>query len=570
MTDQENNNKNFSKRAWKLIYPYWFSEDKWLARVLLGVIVGLNLGMVYITVLLNKWYGGFYDSLQKKDFPSFKSFLVQFCVLAFFYIVVAVYRSYLQQMLEIRWRKWLTDKYLTQWMTKSRFYILQLKDFGTDNPDQRIAEDLKNLASATLSLSLGFLSSLVTLCSFFMILWGLSGPLAFSVGGIDLSIPGYMVWVALVYALVGSLLTHYIGRSLIKLNFDQQRYEADFRFSLVRVRENSEAIALSHGEIIEQLNLTDKFKYIWTNWREIMRYQKRLTWFIAAYSQLASIFPIVVAAPRYFGGLIELGALMQISSAFGRVQDALSWFIESYSGANGLTAWKASVDRLLGFENACDEADKLMQAREANIKVSHRSDVVEISDVTLALPDGKLLSKNISKSIRSGEKILLKGSSGTGKSTLMRTLAGGWPFAKGSYNVPPQKDIMFLPQKPYLPIGTLRNALFYPQSNPASDDATLVKILEKLDLSKFSRELDKEDDWSKRLSLGEQQRIALARVLIQRPKWVFLDEATASLDPATSEKMHKLIDVELSELGIIEITHSEQRDTPSKATWVLG
>lgn len=551
MTQNTRTKREFTRRAWGLIYPYWLSSEKWIAWTLLIVIVGLNLGLVYLTVLLNGWYGEFYNSLQQKNFEDFKRLLLTFGGLAFLYILGAVYRLYLQQMLEIKWRKWLTDSYLSEWLAQRRYYLLQLKEFGTDNPDQRIAEDVQILARSTLTLSLGLLSSITTLVSFFMILWNLSGPISFQFLGSEITIQGYMVWIAFVYALIGSVLTHWIGKALIRLNFNQQRYEADFRYSLVRVRENSEAIALLRGEENERRGLGRKFSEIITNWWSIMRYQKRLTWFTAAYGQLASVFPLIVGAPRYFGGLIELGALMQISSAFGRVQDALSWFIDSYAS---LTQWKASVDRLLGFQDAWGHSDELLSGASRELQRTINSSQIK-GMVSLSLPDQTPLKEGISLAIQPKDRVQVHGTSGKGKSTLFRALSGLWPFAKGTLEFPEERAVFFLPQKPYLPIASLRDVLSYPDLRCAVSDEHLIAHLKALNLEKFVGELDTICDWSKRMSLGEQQRVAVIRAILKDPSWLFLDEATASLDTRSQELVQEFLAARLPNAAIISIDH---------------
>ena len=354
--DSKKDTTKFSFRSlWRLLGPYWWSEERWLGRGLLTIIVALNLGLVYVSVLFNEWNRLFYDSLQNKDYEAFKTQLLRFTVLALIYIAVAVYRLYLTQMLEMRWRRWLTKNHLERWMTHQVYYRMEIQHAGTDNPDQRIAEDLRLFTNGALSLSLGLLSAVVTLVSFVGILWTLSGDLSFSLFGRDVFIPAYMVWAALIYSFFGSFLTHWIGRALIGLNFQQQRFEADFRFNLVRVRENAEGIALYSGEASEQENLDSRFLRILRNWWEIMKRQKRLTWFTATYSQMAIIFPVLVAAPRYFSGAIQLGGLMQVASAFGNVQTALSWFIDNY---RPFAEWKASVDRLTSFHDVIFEVQQ--------------------------------------------------------------------------------------------------------------------------------------------------------------------------------------------------------------------
>jgi putative ATP-binding cassette transporter len=546
--DTKQSKKEFIRNAWRLIYPYWLSREWKIAWILLVTIVSLNLGIVYVTVLINTWYNAFYNSLQQKNFNDFKSLIIEFCYLAGIYIVAAVYRLYLQQMLTIKWRSWLTDNFLTIWLTQKRFYSLELFKFGTDNPDQRIAEDLRSLSGGTLSLALGFLSSVTTLISFFMILWNLSGPIELNLFNTSVVIPGYMVWAAFLYAFFGSILTHVIGKKLIVLNFNQQKNEANFRYSLVRTREYADAIALAEGGSKELSNLKISFSSILNNWWMIMRYQKRLTWFTSAYGQAAVIFPLVVAAPRYFSGAIELGALMQISSAFGRVQDALSWFIDSYTG---LTEWKASLDRLLGFQRAANIADELQNKKDLTIT---RSDTIE-GVLSLSLPDGRILKDKLNLKINPKEHTFISGRSGSGKSTLFRVFAGLWPFTSGKIQLPESDTSLFFPQKPYLPIGTLRSACFYPKDEDSSFDDDIVGYFRELNLPLTKNDLEQSKDWSKHLSLGEQQRIVLIRAVILKPNWLYLDEAMASLDIQSEQAARLFLQKYLPHVSIVEIAH---------------
>ncbi|MGH8620127.1 MAG: ABC transporter ATP-binding protein/permease [Burkholderiales bacterium] len=541
--------RQFLHDLWVLARPYWFSEEKWGARGLLAIIVALNLGMVGIMVLLNQWNNAFYNTLQDKDLEGFYQQLLVFTGLAGAFILVAVYRLYLNQMLQIRWRRWLTERYLDEWIAHRTYYRLQLTDRETDNPDQRIADDLSLFVERTLSLSLGLLSAVVTLVSFVVILWGLSGMFSFNLGGREIVVPGYMVWVALVYAIIGTWLTHLIGRPLVGLNFNQQKYEANFRFSLVRVRENAEAIALYRGESGEIGNLRLRFSDVWRNWWEIMKRQKKLTWFNAGYNQIANIFPILVAAPRYFSGAIQLGGLMQTASAFGQVQDALSWFVNAYAQ---LAEWKATVDRLTTFHNAMRNA------------AAHQGDGVKAAagdgaglaaqDVALALPDGRALAEPFTLAIPPGTPLLVTGPSGAGKSTLFRAFAGIWPFGRGTVTQP-RGSILFLPQKPYLPIGRLRDALAYPAAADAFTESALSEALAAVGLPALVARLEEEQHWTQVLSGGEQQRVAFARALLQAPDWLFLDEATSALDEASEGALYRLLAARLPHTTVVSIGH---------------
>jgi putative ATP-binding cassette transporter len=537
---------------WNILGPYWWSEEKWVGRGLLALIVALNLGLVYITVLFNQWNRLFYNSIQNKDFAAFKVQLARFSILAFSYIAVAVYRLYLHQMLEMKWRRWLTAHYLERWMTHHVYYRMEVQRNGTDNPDQRIAEDIRLFANGALSLSLGLLSSIVTLASFTGILWAISGDLSFTLGGHLLIIPAYMVWVALTYAFFGSYLTHWIGKALITLNFKQQRYEADFRFGLMRVRENAEGIALYKGEASEQENLNSRFLQILKNWWVIMKCQKRLTWFTASYSQVAVIFPILVASPRFFSGAIQLGGLMQIASAFSSVQTALSWFIENY---RPFAEWKSSVDRLTSFHESISQAQpKTDEPADLQVNAEQSPDL-SIDNLNLRLPDGRVLVNNLCMTVSPGETLLVRGPSGVGKSTLLRAIAGIWPFGSGRICVHNSASKLCLPQKPYLPIGTLRGAICYPEKPGAFSDSEIKESLELCRLEDFAMRLDEYAHWEQVMSPGEQQRLAFTRALLFKPAWLFLDEATSALDDATQDHLYSMISKYLPNTSIVSIAH---------------
>ncbi len=544
--------RGFFASVWRLIRPYWTSEEKWIARGLLVVVVGLNLGQVYLNVQFNYWYGRFYDALQQKQLDRFWHELLIFGILAAAYIIAGVYEYYLRQSLEIRWRRWLTRRYLANWLAGRVYYRMELTTRGTDNPDQRIQEDLNNFSSQTLDLVLDAMTNAVTLVSFVAILWNLSGAVSVALAGIDITIPGYMLWAAIVYAGFGTWMIHLIGRRLAALLFDQQRFEADFRFSLVRVRENAEGIALYAGEEDEQGRLRDKFASVVDNWFRIMRMRKRMLWFSTFYNQLAVIFPFAVAAPRYFSGAILLGTLIQISRAFGQVQSSLSWFINAYAA---IASWKASVDRLISFDRAMARAEAA-GAAGAGIEVATAAQPdVRIEDVELGLPDGRPLVADINADIKPGERVLVSGPSGSGKSTLFRALAGIWPYGAGRIVLPQLKRLLFLPQRPYVPIGTLRNAVSFPAVPGKFSDAEIAEALAACKLGDYAGRLEESHHWDRRLSPGEQQRLALARALLHKPDWLFLDEATSALDPETETELYQLLLKRLPETTLVSIAH---------------
>ncbi|HEY6363596.1 MAG TPA: ABC transporter ATP-binding protein/permease [Candidatus Binatia bacterium] len=547
------NTINFIRDLWALLYPYWKSEERRSAWLLLIVNIVLTLAMVYMTVLFNQWYNLFYNTLQDKAQAEFFHQIGRFCVLATVYIVIAVYRIYLNQMLQIRWRRWLTDRYLKDWLADRNYYRMQLKnDGGTDNPDQRIAEDFRLFVEDSLSLGLGFLNAAVTLGSFIGILWSISGPLEIPFGGATYVIYGYMVWVAVGYAIVGTWLTHKIGKPLIPLNFNQQRYEADFRFNLVRFRENSEGVALYHGEEDELRGFRSRFMAVVDNWWAIMRRQKLLTFFTVGYNQAAVVFPFVVGAPRYFSGAIQLGGLVQISNAFGQVQGALSWFIGAYTD---FATWKATVDRLTGFRKAIFRTREESRAGAGPAVIAGTTEELELDNLELGLPTGRVLLSGINASIEPGERVLIKGPSGSGKSTLFRAIAGIWPFGSGQVRQPRGFGALFLPQRPYFPIGTLRQAVSYPAAAATFSDAQLRDALAAAGLGHFAERLDEQENWAQQLSGGEQQRVAIARALLQKPAWLFLDEATSALDEPSQEDVYELLTERLKDATIISIAH---------------
>ena len=557
----------FVLRVGHLSAPYFQSQEKWKARGLFAAIVALNLGSVYLAVLFNDWYGRFYDGLQAKSATVFWTEIGNFSYIAFSAIVVAVYRFYLTQLLEMNWRKWMTNYYMQRWLDGKAFYQMELARFtgrngaAPDNPDQRISEDVNGFTAQTVGLSMGLLNASVTLASFVGILWGLSGAFTVNLAGDAYVIPGFMVWMAVLYCLVGSVLSHYIGRSQIALNFEQQRREADFRNHMMRVREYSESIALDRGQAVEQAHLSTRFTSVLANYLALLKAQKNLIWFTSFFGQAAVIFPMIVAAPRYFSGAIQLGDLMKINSAFGRVQDSLSWFVDNYSS---LAAWRATVDRLTSFDDA------ISLAGAANPRLAQSgSDGLALVDLDIALPTGAVLLAGTTLKARAGDRILLSGPSGSGKSTLFRTLAGIWPFATGAVARP--ADSMFIPQRPYFPNGPLREALAYPEpATRYSDDAMQIALRDAL-LPALAAELDTADAWGQKLSGGEQQRLAIARVLLKQPAWVFADEATSALDDVAEKTIYQRLLAMVAKTGggLVSIAHKPSVADFHNGNWRL-
>ncbi|MCM2462577.1 ABC transporter ATP-binding protein/permease [Pseudomonas sp. CG7] len=532
----------FFRRVWQMTTPYWRSEEKGKAWTLLIAVIALSLFSVAISVWVNSWYRDFYNALQEKDTAAFWRLILYFCGIAAVAILGAVYRLYLTQMLTIRWRAWLTEQHFARWLNNKNYYRLEQGGY-TDNPDQRISEDLNSFTSNTLELGLGLLRTVVSLVSFSIILWGVSG----SIEVFGYTIPGYMFWCAWVYAAVGSWLTHLIGRRLIGLNNNQQRFEADLRFSMVRVRENAESIALYGGEPNENRRLSGRFGLVWHNFWDIMRVSKRLTFFTSGYGQIAIIFPFIVAAPRYFAGKIQLGELMQINSAFGNVQENFSWFITAYAN---LAAWRATCDRLLSFRQAMSDNEDRVPA----IDVQNQGDALAVRNLGLDLADGRHLLDNADMNVEPGERVMLSGRSGSGKSTLLRAMGHLWPAGHGTIRLPAAR-YLFLPQKPYLPIGSLREVLSYPQAGDVYPNERYAQVLETCRLPHLIPRLDESNHWQRMLSPGEQQRLAFARALLYAPLWLYMDEATSAMDEEDEATLYQALIDQLPGLSIVSVGH---------------
>ena len=543
--------KRSFRTFWHLFRGYWNSEHKWRARGLLAFVIGLNFASVYLLVRINSWYNEFYNALQQYAQESFWPLVGEFTALAFLYIIIAVYAIYLRQMLQIRWRTWMPDTYLAGWMKHQVYYRLQVLGSDTDNPDQRISEDINQFVTLTLQLLLGFLKQLTTLGAFGVVLWNLSGAFTVPIGSHEFVIYGYMFWFSLVYSVLGTIGAHLVGRRLIGLNFDQQRYEADFRFNMMRVRENSESVAFYRGEDAEGVGFKERFARVISNYWQLMRQTKLLNFYVNGYAQLAIIVPLVLAAPRYFGGAMALGGLMQTVSAFGRVQDALSYFVESYDTIAQLAA---VIRRLSTFTEHMEQAQALTDGVAHEERAAGGESALTLSDLDVALPDGRQLMHDCTVTLPAGSRVLVTGASGAGKSTLLRTLAGIWPYGSGQVTIGQGSRALFLPQRPYLPLGSLRRALAYPRT-AAGTDAELAAALRDVGLERLVDKLDAMDDWSRILSLGEQQRLAFARVLLVKPQWVFLDEATSALDEPREQEMYELLKKRLPGLSIVSVGH---------------
>ena len=540
--------------AWQIIKTYWQSSERVGAYAFSALILVLTLTLVGFDVVFNYWYNYFYNALQAYNKHEAIQLIAVFIFLAIFWIIVQVYRYYITQLFALRWRNWLTQQFINRWLQKRGYYYLENFDQRTDNPDQRIQEDIGSLVTTTISLVVGLVSAIATFPAFLYILWTLSGVLVIPLGAWGvLRIPGYLVWVSLIYNLIGTLLTFYIGKPLVDLNFEQQRREATFRYSAIDLRSHAEDVALYEGETHQKFILLRLFDRVLDNWREIILRQKKLLWFTGSFNQTAVMLPLLVVLPNYFSKVFLLGGLMQSLRAFGSVQESLAYLINAF---NTIAEWRAINQRLSTFMNHLYEAEE--NAAAANrllVSKESSSQDITVKELNLSTPQLEPLLQKISAQFKAGSSYLIKGPSGLGKSTFIRALAGIWPFSSGIIHLPQNKKILFLPQKPYMPIGTLEEAILFPdKSNPAL--VTQIKtILKDCRLEHLIVRLQETAAWSEQLSPGELQRIGFARVFLHQPDWVILDESTSMLDVANEENLYQLLRAKLPHCSVISVGH---------------
>lgn len=539
-------NKHFFAQVWSLAHPYWRSEEKRIAWLLLGLVVGLNYLIVEVAVLYSNWNRDFFNLMQNEEWNNFWNMLGQFVLIMMVYTVVDLAEEYLRRTLRIRWRRWLTHTFLQKWLGGKRLYRHQLSYPESENPDQRISQDVKDFCDKTLKMGLGLLRTVTSLFSFVIILWNLSGSLTFEFAGSEWVIPGYMVWVAIVYSIFGTWLTHKIAKRLVPLNFEQEKSEADFRFHLMRVREHAESIALQRGELAENSRTQHLFSKVWDNWQQLTGMKLKYGAFTSGYNEIARIFPYLVASPRLMSGALQLGDMMQTATGFYRVQEAFSWFVDSYED---VADWRAVTDRLITFHTQLEGL--------AIANTLPRTEKPEWRDFNLYSPEQHPLLSAQSGSI--SESITIKGVSGGGKSTFIRSLAGLWPYQSGEISMPDDSECMFIPQRPYLPNASLREILLYPNSKVTSNQV-LVDALKQAGIEKFTEQIGQQSNWQQSVSGGELQKIMLARSLVQKPQWLFLDESMSALDPESYRSIREVMKMQLPDTFVVEVSHRESHE----------
>jgi putative ATP-binding cassette transporter len=536
----------------RLALPYFRSEERWAARGLLAGVVVAEFGVVYALVAFNQWNGYFFNAIQDHDGKAFAFALLLFIGIAAWTVVATMAQYFFGQTLIMRWRRWMTERFVGRWMADGRHYRMQFLGVDVDNTHLRIANDILIFLQRTHDLGYNLLGSLIALFSFSYILWGLSSIAPLVLFGVDLTFPGYLFFIAIAYAGLGTVVAHFVGRPLIALNFFQQRYESDFRFAIARVwdKDSAEPVALMGGEEIERRVLDRRFSTLVRNWTLLIRRQTWLTAFTSGYGQISLIFPTMVAAPAYFSGAISLGTLIQASLAFQRVDIAFAFFLHSYAR---IAEWKASMDRVAQLDAALDLVDRPPDPAKNIIVAKTGTPDLKVADLVVKLPSGVPVAALARLDLAPGERALLTGPSGSGKSSVLRALAGVWPVGQGRVELPAGADVLALPQKVYFPLGTLRAAVAYPTPEEEIDDERLHRVLKLVGLDHLALRLAEEADWGVLLAGGEQQRVVLARALLRKPDILLLDEATSNFDDVTSRALYDLLMRELPRTTLVSI-----------------
>ncbi|MET0443426.1 MAG: ABC transporter ATP-binding protein/permease [Pseudorhodoplanes sp.] len=538
----------------RVALPYFRSEDRRMACLLLAAMVGAELALVYVAVAIINWNGRFYNALERRDWTAFYAELAAFCFIVFAFILAAASQYYFGQTLQIRWRRWLTANYVSRWMADGRHYRVRVVAPNVDNIHLRIANDVYLFIQRTHELTTGLLGSVVALISFAYILWGLSATTPMP-GLLGVQIPGWLIWAALLYATSGTLIAHWIGWRLIPLNFNQQRYESDFRFAIVRAADHSEPIALMQGEPVERTELTNRFSNLVGNWTRLVATQTRLVGFVSGYAQASTVVPVLIVAPAYLASAIPLGSLIQAALAFTKVEGAFAFCISSYGK---IAEWKAMLDRLAQFEDAMTAVDISRAQSEGIVAISRgKENGLVVSGLSIRLPDGSVIAGLPQLSFRTGDRMLIAGPSGSGKSTLFRALTGLWPSGSGRVVFPQEGEVLAMPQRPYFPLGTLRRAIAYPRGDKDVPDDVILAALKEVGLSHLSARLDEEADWNVLLSGGEQHRIGIARALIRKPVVLLFDEPVAALADASGRDLYRLLLERLPDTIVMTIDRRE-------------
>jgi len=545
---------------------YWTSPAARTGVPLLALCVAMELGLVYANVRLAWANSRVFDAVQNKQWPEFLRAIEIFLGVALVVVLIATYRIYFRNILQIRWREFLTDYFVGRWMGPYAYGHRELHHGETDNPDQRISQDIQSYVASALGLSLSLLSAVATLVSFAGMLWTLSGTWPLRIGEHEFWIPGLMMWVAIGYALVSMYLTHWVGHPLVGINFDRLRFEADFRYSLVRFRDHIEAVALARGQAVERRSAMGRFNEVIGNWWELITKQRNLTLLTSGIGQANGLVPLLVAAPAFFAGRMTLGGVTQTGIAYGQVSGALSWFVDAYQE---IAAWRASIERLATFRELLDDTRTEIE-RPDTIRVEPIADeALRLVDLSLARPDGTVLAAGLNATVTGGDRVAVLGPPGGVKTTLFRAIAGIWPFGHGHIELATSARAHFLASQPYLPLGTLRDAVSYPAHAGTFPDAAICEVLELFDLHALADRLDKVEQWDQQLSGDEQQRLMFARAVLHAPTWLVTDDATAALDEAAERRVYEMLERRLPQATVVSITNRPSVAQYHRRKWVL-